>query len=69
MVEPLKDKETCLNCLNSPCKCGMNNRAFTYPVIESAVEWLKENMKKDELKHFTWRVEQLIDKAFEDVTK
>ena len=29
--EPLKDKATCLNCLNTPCKCGLNNSAFTKP--------------------------------------
>ena len=39
--EPLKDKETCLNCLNTPCNCGMNNSAFIKGDVKSAVDWLK----------------------------
>lgn len=71
--EPLKDKVTCLNCLNTPCNCGTNNSAFIKGDIKSAVEWLKAELESDYFRQFDFKakkkVYELINKAFEDVIK
>ena len=57
--EPLKDKVYSGN--------KVLGRIYHERNILSAVEWLKMNMRNKENKHFTWRVENMIDEAFEDV--
>lgn len=70
--EPLKGK---LHRITFVCGLlkhkNISNNTFlsTKEEIKSAVEWLKEEMRKKEKKHFTWRVENLIEQAFEDVIK
>ena len=65
--EPLKDKETCLNCLNTPCNCGLNNSAFIKWNVASAVEWLnKRTYVVDDVLIVDW---DNVKEAFQDVIK
>ena len=74
--QPLKDKVTCFNCLNTPCNCGLNNSAFIKGDVKNTVEWLHNRLEEldNELATtdmnevaYSWAVRGLVNKAFEDV--
>ena len=64
--EPLKDKE-----ITGQIKGKNVDRLYDERDVKSAVEWLKEELKKrdDRLQYNKKWVYKLIDEAFEDVTK
>ncbi len=53
------------------CKSGLKHRDSVIHIqdIKSAVEWLKEQLAKDDLFVDLAHIERRIDKAFKDVTK
>lgn len=69
MGEPLKHK--CSGFFDSKSLSTFDQRQFKYKDIESAVEWLKEQFKT--MSSFERDndacVNNIIDKAFEDVVK